>query len=142
MNKWIGIGNLTADPELKTTQSGYNVCSFSVAITRPYKTENGESETDFIRCVAWKQTAEFICKYFKKGRKIALEGTMQVRKWTDKDGKNRESTEAIIDRVEFCDKKPVEADSNTEAAGSNNTYSGAESNDTFVLDENDEDLPF
>ena len=71
MNKWIGIGNLTADPELKKTQSDVSVCSFSVGITRPYKTENGESETDFINCVAWRQNAEFICKYFKKGSKIA-----------------------------------------------------------------------
>lgn len=101
MNKWVGLGRLTATPELKTTGSGIPVCSFTVAIDRKYKTD-GEKQTDFINCVAWRHTAEFICKYFTKGKMIALEGSIQVRSWEDDEGNTRYVTEALIDSVHFC----------------------------------------
>lgn len=87
-NLVVLTGRLTADPELKTTQSGISVTSFSVAVNRPYRTVE-EQQTDFINVVAWRKTAEFIAKYFKKGNMIGIEGSIQTRKYTDKNGNNR-----------------------------------------------------
>lgn len=106
MNKAILVGRLTADPELKATTNGVNVCSFSVAVNRRFARAGEERKADFINCVAWRQTAEFICNYFAKGRMIGLVGSIQTRDWTDNEGKKRYATEVIVDEAYFTDSKP------------------------------------
>ena len=107
MNSIKITGRMVADPELKRTQNDTAVCSFNVAVDRIY---SKEKETDFFTVVAWRQTAEFVAKYFAKGRKILVEGEMQSRKYTDKEGNNRTAWEIKADRVEFCDSKGQTAD--------------------------------
>lgn len=104
LNKVILIGNLTKDPEIKQTQSGVSVCSFSIGVQRRFK-EDGEYKSDFINIVAWRQTAEFIGKFFKKGNPICVVGSLQVREWKDKDGAKRYATEVIADEASFIGKK-------------------------------------
>lgn len=104
MNKVMLIGRLTADPEVKTTSNSTQVCKFSIAVDRRFKDANGNKQTDFISCVAWKQTAEFIGKYFHKGNRMALVGNIQTRTY-EKDGQKVYVTEVIVDEVEFCDSK-------------------------------------
>lgn len=104
MNKAILIGRLTKEPELKSTQNGLSVCSFSLAVERRFKNANGEREADFINCVAWRQTAEFIAKYFQKGQRIAVVGSIQVRSWDDGTNK-RYATEVVVDEAYFADGK-------------------------------------
>lgn len=104
INKWIGMGRLTADPELRQTQSGVYTCSFTVAIQRDFADGSGERQSDFISVVAWRQTAEFICKYFFKGNMIAIEGQLRSRTYDDKrypDVKHY-VTEVFADKVSFC----------------------------------------
>ena len=118
LNKIILMGRLTRDPELRRTQSGTAVTSFSLAVDRDYKAQDGERETDFIDIVAWRSTAEFVSKYFTKGRMAVVEGRLQVRDWTDKDGNKRRSTEVIADSVYFGDSKKVsESDTPAEPSG-------------------------
>lgn len=100
-NKVILIGNLTADPELKSTTSGVSVCSFSIAVNRRFKSENGQQECDFIPIVAWRQQAEFVTKYFKKGQPILICGQIQIRSWTNNNNEKRYTTEVIADEVSF-----------------------------------------
>jgi len=102
-NKVILIGNLTATPELKQTQSGVAVCSFSIGVQRKYKTD-GKQESDFINIVAWKQTAEFTAKYFTKGKPILIVGSLQTRSY-EKDGKKTYVTEVVADEVSFVESK-------------------------------------
>lgn len=106
LNKIAVMGRLTRDPELRHTESGVAVCSFTVACDRDYKAENAEREADFIDVVAWRSTAEFVSKYFAKGRMAVVEGRLQSRKWTDKNGQNRVAWEIIADNVYFGDSKP------------------------------------
>lgn len=103
MNFVVLLGRLTKDPELRRTNDGTAVVSFSLAVNRPH---SREKEVDFIDCVAWRNTAEFIAQYLTKGRQIALTGEMRVRDWTAKDGTKRRSVEVIADTVEFADSKP------------------------------------
>lgn len=103
-NKVILIGNLTADPELKQTNTGLSVCNFSLAINRRTKTDGGQN-VDFINVVAWRQTAEFVAKYFKKGRPLLVCGQLQTRNWTDAQGNKRYSTEVVADEVTFVENK-------------------------------------
>lgn len=98
-------GRLTADPEVKTTQSGTPVLTFTIAVNRPKPKDGGEAMSDFITCVAWKERAEMIGNYFKKGSSILVEGEINVRKWQDKDGGNRYATEVQVTRVYFVDSK-------------------------------------
>ena len=105
LNKIFIMGRLTRDPELRRTQSGTPVTSFSLAVDRDYKTQSGEKETDFIDVVAWRSTAEFVAKYFTKGRMAIVEGRLQIRPWTDKDGNNRRSAEVVADNIYFGDSK-------------------------------------
>ena len=100
------MGRLTRDPELRRTGSGLAVASFTVAVDRDFgKNENGEKETDFIDCVAWRNTAEFVSKYASKGRMVAVSGRLQIRSWTDKDGNKRKTAEVVADSVYFGDSK-------------------------------------
>lgn len=105
LNKIILMGRLTKNPELRRTQSGTAVASFALAVDRDFKAQNGEKETDFIDIVAWRSTAEFVSKYFTKGRMAVVEGRLQIRDWTDKDGSKRRSAEVIADNVYFGDSK-------------------------------------
>ena len=118
LNKIILMGRLTRDPELRKTQSGTAVASFTLAVDRDYKPQDGERETDFIDIVAWRGTAEFVSKYFSKGRMAIVEGRLQVRDWKDRDGNNRRSTEVVADNVYFGDSKKVsESDTPAEPSG-------------------------
>lgn len=104
------MGRLTRDPELRRTQNGTAVASFTLAVDRDYKDKtSGERGTDFIDCVAWRQAGEFVSKYFTKGRMAVVEGRLQVRDWTDKDGNKRRSHEVIVDNVYFGDSKKAES---------------------------------
>ena len=105
LNKIVLMGRLTRDPELRRTQSGTAVASFTLAVDRDYKPQDGERETDFIDIVAWRGTGEFVSKYFTKGRMAVVEGRLQVRDWTDKDGAKRRSHEVIVDSLYFAGSK-------------------------------------
>ena len=118
LNKIIVMGRLTRDPELRHTQSGTAVCSFSIACDRNY-TKDEEKKTDFIDIVAWRGTAEFVSKYFAKGRMIVVDGSLQNRDWTDKDGNKRRSAEVIADNVYFGDSKPRQDGGADSCAGYN-----------------------
>lgn len=104
LNACILMGRLTADPELRTTQSGKSVASFSMAVERDFQ-QDGERKADFIDVVAWRGTAEFICKYFRKGRMIAIVGHIQTRTYTDKDGNKRKAVEVVADKAGFTGEK-------------------------------------
>ena len=105
LNQAVMMGRLCADPELRKTQSQVSVCSFRIAVERDYG-KGEEKETDFFDVVAWRGTAEFICKYFTKGRVIVVVGRMQKRPWTDQNGNKREATELVADNAYFGDSKP------------------------------------
>lgn len=105
MNSICLMGRLTVDPELKTTQTGVSVTSFSVAVDRAYRPKDQERQTDFINCVAWRGTAEFISRYFHKGQRIALQGSLQSRRYTANDGSQRTAYEVVIDNAFFCESK-------------------------------------
>lgn len=105
LNRIIVMGRITRDPELRRTNSGTAVASFSLAVDRDFKPQSGEKETDFIDVVAWRNTAEFVSKYFSKGRMAVVEGRLQLRDWTDKDGNKRRSAEIVADSVYFGDSK-------------------------------------
>lgn len=105
LNKIILMGRLTRDPELRRTNGGTAVTSFSLVVDRDFKGQNGEKETDFIDVVVWRNTAEFVSKYFSKGRMAVVEGRLQIRDWTDKDGQKRRSAEVIAENVYFGDSK-------------------------------------
>lgn len=108
MNKVILVGNLTKDPELTTTQNGVSVARFTVAVQRKFKNANDEYETDFINCVAWRTSAEFIHKYFKKGNKIGVVGAIQTRVFNAEDGSKRYVTEVVVEESEFVQSKKGE----------------------------------
>ena len=105
MNKVILVGRLTKDPELRNTQSGTAVCSFTIACDRHFVKQGEERQVDFINCIAWQKTAEFVSKYFTKGTRIALEGSIQTRTWDDNEGKKHYATEVLVDNVEFAQSK-------------------------------------
>ena len=105
LNHIVLMGRLTRDPELRHTGSGIAVASFSLAVDRDFKSQGGEKETDFIDIVAWRSTADFVSKFFTKGRMAVVEGRLQIRDWKDKDGNNRRSAEVVAEHVYFGDSK-------------------------------------
>ena len=117
LNRIVLMGRLVRDPELRRTQSNLAVTSFTLAVDRDFKSQSGEKETDFIDIVAWRSTAEFVSKYFTKGRMAVVEGRLQVRDWKDKDGAKRRSTEVIADNVYFGDSKRSESGTQEAPAG-------------------------
>ena len=147
LNKIILMGRLTRDPELRRTGTGTAVTSFSLAVDRDFKSQSGEKETDFINIVAWRSTAEFVSKYFTKGRMAVVEGRLQIRDWTDKDGGKRRSAEVVADNVYFGDSKRDGGDSSgysaapayKNAAPSNFNAGGS---DFAEIGEDDGELPF
>ena len=165
------MGRLTRDPELRRTGSGIAVASFTVAVDRDFGgRDGGEKETDFIDCVAWRQTGEFVSKYFTKGRMIVVSGRLQIRSWTDKDGNKRRTAEVVADNCYFGDSKRDDQGSsyggNTyggnnyggNSYGNNNNYGGynapapsyggysapaaAPASDFAMLEDDDAQLPF
>ena len=105
LNCAVIMGRLTADPELRTTNNGVSVCTISVAVDRNYQREGQERQTDFLTVVAWRQTAEFIAKHFRKGKMIAVQGSIQTRKYEDRNGNKRTAVEIVADNVSFCGSK-------------------------------------
>ena len=128
------MGRLVRDPELRRTASGIASCSFTLAVDRDFKDQNGEREADFIDIVAWRGTADFVSKHFSKGRMAVVSGRLQVRKWKNKDGENRYSTEVVADNVYFGDSK------NSSAPAENSVDTPAA--DYALLNDDDEKLPF
>jgi single-strand DNA-binding protein len=141
LNKIILMGRLTKNPELRRTQSGTAVTSFTIAADRDFKGQNGEKETDFIDCVAWRNTAEFAAKYFTKGRMAIVEGRLQIRDWTDKEGNKRRSSEVVADNVYFGDSKRDDAQANAPACGAPSAPVDGHS-DFEEITEEDGELPF
>ena len=140
LNKIIIMGRLTINPELRRTGSGTAVTSFSLACDRDFKSQSGDKETDFIEVVAWKNTAEFVSKYFSKGRMAVVEGRLQIRDWTDKDGGKRRSAEVVADNVYFADSKRSESNDNQKE--NFNALSGRVSDDFVPDSEEDGEIPF
>lgn len=140
------MGRLTRDPELRRTGSGTAVASFTLAVDRDFAPKDGgEKETDFIDCVAWRQTGEFVSKYFTNGRMAVVSGRLQMRKWTDKDGNKRVSAEVVADNVYFGDSKKEASSGDSYGA---NPYLAAvtpntdPAQDFAMLDDDGEQLPF
>ena len=140
LNKIFLQGRLTRDPELRRTGSGTSVTSFSLACDRDFKSQSGEKETDFIEVVAWKNTAEFVSKYFSKGRMAVVEGRLQIRDWTDKAGNKRTTAEVVADNVYFADSKRSESNENQKE--NFNALSGRLSDDFVPISEEDGEIPF
>ena len=134
-NHVVLIGRLTAEPELKTTNSGTAVCSFSLAVDRQFKDQNGNKQVDFLNVVTWKGTAEFVAKYFHKGSAIGVAGSIQTRPWTDKDGNKRTATEIVADRAFFTGSKETGATKGENTAQDDFGGFGGEPAD-------EQDLPF
>ena len=133
MNCIVLMGRMTSNPELKTTNSGTSVTSFNLAVDRSYTPKGQEKQTDFIPCVAWRNTAEFITKYFRKGQRIAVKGELQQRSYTANDGSKRNVYEVIVDGAFFCESK-AEPSVEMQAAMSGNGFT--------EVAEPDYDLPF
>lgn len=127
------MGRITAPLELRKTPAGNSVLAFSIAVERDY-TQNGEKQTDFINVVAWKNTAEFISKYFDKGRMICVEGSLQTRKYQTQNGENRTVTEVLVNKAHFTGEKSGQTQNATDG------YNEAGFTDTFI--DNEDDLPF
>ena len=134
------MGRFTHDPELRRTGSGTAVTSFSLACDRDFKSQSGDKETDFIEVVAWKNTAEFVSKYFSKGRMAVVEGRLQIRDWTDKAGNKRTTAEVVADNVYFADSKRSESNDNQKE--NFNALSGRLIDDFVPASEEDGEFPF
>ncbi len=143
INCAIIMGRLTADPELKTTPSGVSVTSFCVAVDRKYAKQGEERQTDFIYVVAWRQTADFVTRYFRKGSMIAVQGSIQTRSYEDKTGAKRTAVEIVADSVSFCGSKNDSNESFETQAGN---YTQNKQNGGFSANseefEDDDMLPF
>lgn len=148
MNHIVLMGRLTRDPELRHTQSGTAVASFTLAVDRPYSgRDGGERQTDFIDIVAWRNTAEFVSKYFVKGQMVAVHGRLQIRDWNDKEGNKRKTAEVVAENVYFAESKKSREAGGYSAAPARNDYdsrfsSPVSGSDFAELDEDDGDLPF
>ena len=146
MNKVILMGRLTRDPEMRQTPNGVTVCSFSIAVNRRFAKE-GQQNADFINCTAWRQQAEFICKYFQKGSMIAVVGNLQSRSWENQEGKRQYSTDVVIDEVYFTGSK---GDSQGSSEGyyapqqpkADNSFSDIDAMGFHTMDGSEDDLPF
>ena len=144
MNKIMLIGRLTKDPELRYTQGGTAVANFTLAVNRRFTNQNGEREADFINCVAWNKSAEFVANYFKKGQQMALEGRLMVSSYDGNDGQRHWKTEVVAEQIEFVGGKKDDSNSNSAAGASGGSGDSAPSQlgwgQEVVFDDND--LPF
>ena len=147
MNNCSLVGRLTAKPELKTTQNGKSVCSFSLAVDKRFSNANGEKEVNYIDFVAWNSQAEFLCKWFDKGVRVAVTGELQTRMYDDKDGKKVKVAEVIASTIEFADGKREPNNVATSDTTPSATQAQSQSNDIFANDgfvpiDSGDDLPF
>ena len=157
LNHIVLMGRLTRDPELRRTGSGVAVASFSLAVDRDYAAQGAEKETDFVDIVAWRNTAEFVSKYFTKGRMAVVSGRLQIRNWQDKDGNKRRSAEVVADNVYFGDSKRDNAEGSfNQTQGYAQSFNqvpqqpayqapqnvSAASSDFSMLSDDDPELPF
>ena len=152
LNHIVIMGRLTRDPELRYTQSQTPVASFTLAVDRDFGSrDGGEKQTDFIDCVAWRQTAEFVSKYFTKGSMAVVSGRLQIRDWTDRDGGKRRSAEVVVDNMYFGESRRRDGDSGDSRSSSYSSYgnsgsagkSSAPAASAFAeLDDGDGELPF
>lgn len=149
LNRAILMGRLTDNPELRKTPNDISVTTFTLAVNRSYVKRDAERQTDFIDIVAWRQTAEFVCKYFKKGQLVAVDGAIQTRSYEDKNGNKRKAVEIVADAVHFCENKNQSANNydNHAPAGEHSVYEAPttfENGDIsgFTEIETDDDLPF
>lgn len=141
INSVILMGRLTADPELRTTQSGISMCRFSVAVDRRVA-QGAERKTDFINCVAWRQQADFISKYFHKGQMIAIEGSISTGSYTDKQGNKRTSFDVLVDRVSFTGSKSETGGQGYQQTNAPSAYQNSEPDDFADIAPTEDDLPF
>lgn len=145
------MGRLVADPELRTTQAGHSVCSFRIACDRSYVQQGQERQADFIDIVAWRQQADFVSKYFRKGSMIAVEGSLQTRQYQDKNGNNRTAVEVVANNISFAGAKRQDSQnvpsyeqqtaSHVEQAKAQTGFAQGSADDFAVINDND-DLPF
>lgn len=155
LNHIVIMGRLTRDPEMRKTGSGIAVANFTVAVDRDFNGQDGQKETDFIDCVAWRKTAEFVQKYFSKGKMIAVSGRLQVRSWTDKDGNKRRTAEIQADNIYFGESKGSDGGIRGGSVSNEGGYPTAEQylqqnygvsvvpgSDYAMLDDDDAQLPF
>lgn len=151
LNVVATMGRLVADPELRTTPAGYSVCSFRIACDRSYVQQGQERQADFIDIVAWRQQADFVSKYFKKGSMIAIEGSLQTRQYQDKNGNNRTAVEVVANNISFAGAKRQDAQSapsyeqqtisHVQQAKAQSGFAQGSVDDFAVISDND-DLPF
>ena len=158
MNKVILVGNLARDPELRQTPAGVSVARFTIAVNRNYTAKDGQQQTDFISCVAWRQLAEFLCRYFQKGSSIQLCGSIQTRSWDGQDGKRQYATEVVADELHFNGPKRQSQDGfagadggfgssqsggfNTPAQSQPSFDGGSDDTGFSDIDGSEDDLPF
>lgn len=155
LNHIVIMGRLTRDPEMRKTGSGVAVANFTVAVDRDFNGQDGQKETDFIDCVAWRKTAEFVQKYFSKGKMIAVSGRLQVRSWTDKDGNKRRTAEIQADNIYFGESKGSDGGIRGGSVSNEGGYPTAEQylqqnygvsvvpgSDYAMLEDDDTQLPF
>lgn len=133
MNNFTGMGRLTRDPELKQTSGQVSVASFTIAINRRFKNASGQYDADFLNCVAWRQTGEFVAKYFRKGNMIAVVGSVQTRKWDDQEGKTHYATEVIVEQAHFCGGKADNQSFSAAPAAADPGYSAAMADENTAL---------
>jgi single-strand DNA-binding protein len=139
LNKIFIMGRLTRDPELRYTESGNAVVNFSLACERDFKEKDGSRATDFVECIAWRNTAEFVSKRFSKGRMAVVEGRLQMRDWKDKNGNNRRAAEIQVDNIYFGDSKPQDNGSYSGYAAQVGKFNSAPQ---FAEVDDEEDVPF
>lgn len=149
LNRIILMGRLTREPELRTTQSGVSVVSFTLAVDRDFQSRGEEKQTDFLDIVAWRGTADFVSKYFRKGQLVAVEGRLQTRKWEDKEGNKRTAYEVVADSVHFAERKqegygaPPPSEAPRRQSQDNAPPFQLDAPTTFAeLDDDDGELPF
>ena len=144
MNKVILMGRLTRDPEMRQTQSGVNVCSFSIAVNRRFA-KDGQQNADFINCTAWRQQAEFICKYFSKGSMISVVGNLQSRSWENQEGKKQYATDVVVDEVYFTGSKTeshTQDDGGFSTQSNDSAFADIDTMGFQAIDGSEDDLPF
>ncbi len=151
LNRAIIMGRITANPELRQTQGGVSVLSFTVAVDRRFTNPSGERQADFIYCVAWRHTAEFISKYFIKGQMIAIDGVLQSRNYVDKNGNNRSVIEVVAENVSFCGSRAETNVNRTHADTASVASNHVQNGDSFSVGDidgfeeigtDDSELPF
>ena len=133
VNRVVIMGRITVNPELRQTQGGVSVLSFTVAVDRRFTNPGGERQADFIYCVAWRHNAEFISKYFVKGQMIAIDGMLQSRNYIDKNGNNRSVTEVVVENASFCGSKAETSASRSNLSSANVESGAVQSGDSFSV---------